>query len=171
MTTPPEISALEPARRAQVQRRTVAVLIASQVVGTIGVGVAPSIGVLLAGEVTDNEAWAGLARTASTLGAALMGLPLGTLAARRGRRFALSLGWWLAAVGSGILVAAAQWGAVVPLFAGLLLIGSGSAVSLQSRFAATDLAEPRRRAQSLALVEHEAYGNGIQKMIYDVVRP
>lgn len=152
MTTPPEISALEPARRAQVQRRTVAVLIASQVVGTIGVGVAPSIGVLLAGEVTDNEAWAGLARTASTLGAALMGLPLGTLAARRGRRFALSLGWWLAAVGSGILVAAAQWGAVVPLFAGLLLIGSGSAVSLQSRFAATDLAEPRRRAQSLALV-------------------
>ena len=28
-----------------------------------------------------------------------------------------------------------------------------------------------RDAQSLALVEHEAYGNGIQKMIYDVVRP
>ncbi|GAA4687513.1 hypothetical protein APR04_004905 [Promicromonospora umidemergens] len=33
-----------------------------------------------------------------------------------------------------------------------MLIGAGSAVSLQSRFAATDLAEPQHRARSLALV-------------------
>ncbi len=128
------------------------VLVISQIVGTVGVGVAPSIGVLLAGEVTQNEAWAGLARTASTLGAALLGLPLGNLAARRGRRFALATGWWLAAVGAAILVPAAQWNLVAPLFVGLLLIGSGSAVSLQSRFAATDLAEPRHKARSLALI-------------------
>lgn len=139
-------------RFARVQRRTMIVLVISQIVGTVGVGVAPSIGVLLAGEVTQNEAWAGLARTASTLGAALLGLPLGTLAARRGRRFALTTGWWLAAIGAGILVFAAQWSLVVPLFIGLLLIGSGSAVSLQSRFAATDLAEPRHKARSLALI-------------------
>ncbi|NLA65171.1 MAG: MFS transporter [Leucobacter sp.] len=136
----------------RVQRRTMIVLIASQIVGTVGVGVAPSIGVLLAGEVTQNEAWAGLARTASTLGAALLGFPLGSLAARRGRRFALSSGWWLAALGAAILVPAAQWNLVIPLFIGLLLIGSGSAVSLQSRFAATDLAEPGQRARSLALI-------------------
>ncbi|MGD9606013.1 MAG: MFS transporter [Leucobacter sp.] len=128
------------------------VLIASQIVGTVGVGVAPSIGVLLAGEVTQNEAWAGLARTASTLGAALLGFPLGSLAARRGRRFALTSGWWLAALGAAILVPAAQWNLVIPLFIGLLLIGSGSAVSLQSRFAATDLAEPGQKARSLALI-------------------
>lgn len=135
-----------------VQRRVMAVLIVTQVVGTIGVGIAPSIGVLLAEEVTQNEAWAGLARTASTLGAAVMGLPLGTLAARFGRRVALTTGWWIAAAGSAVLVLAAQHGLVVPLFAGLLLIGAGSAVSLQSRFAATDLAEPHRRGRSLALV-------------------
>ncbi|TYB51150.1 MFS transporter [Nonomuraea sp. PA05] len=111
------------------------VLVITQIVGTVGVGVAPSIGILLAGAVTDNEAWAGLARTASTLDAALLGLPLGTLAARRGRR-----------------VAAAQWSLVVPLFAGLLLIGVGLAVSLQSRFAATDLARPHHKARSLALI-------------------
>ncbi|MFG3420948.1 MFS transporter [Micromonospora sp. NPDC048063] len=128
------------------------VLVIAQIIGTVGVGVAPSIGVLLAGEVTDNEAWAGLARTASTLGAALLGLPLGNLAARRGRRVALSGGWWMAAAGAALLVAAAQWSMVVPLFIGLLLIGAGSAVSLQSRFAATDLAEPRHKARSLALV-------------------
>lgn len=66
-----------------VQRRTLAVLIVAQVIGTVGVGVAPSIGILLASEVTGDEAMAGLARTASTLGAALFGLPLGTLAAQR----------------------------------------------------------------------------------------
>ena len=66
-------------RATLVQKRTLTVLVITQIVGTVGVGVAPSIGALLAGEVTDNEAWAGLARTASTLGAALLGLPLGNL--------------------------------------------------------------------------------------------
>ena len=137
---------------ALVQRRTMRVLVLMQIIGTVGVGVAPSIGVLLAGEVTQNEAWAGLARTASTLGAALLGLPLGNLAARRGRRVALATGWWTASAGAAILVAAAQWSLVVPLFIGLLLIGAGSAVSLQARFAATDLAEPHHKGRSLALV-------------------
>ena len=128
------------------------VLAIMQVVGTVGVGIAPSIGVLLAGEVTQNEAWAGLARTASTLGAALMGIPLGNLAARFGRRFALSSGWWIAALGSAILVYAAQYSSVVPLFVGLLLIGAGSAATLQSRFAATDLAQPAHRSRSLSVI-------------------
>ncbi|WP_432514450.1 MFS transporter [Kineococcus sp. SYSU DK001] len=143
---------LDPGRRARLQRRTVRVLIVAQVVGTIGVGIAPSIGVLLAGAVTSDEAWAGLARTASTLGAALFGLPLGTLAARRGRRAALSLGWFAAAAGSAVIVVAAQRSSALLLFPGLLLIGCGSAVSLQSRFAAADLAEPHRAGRDLALV-------------------
>jgi MFS family permease len=137
---------------AALQRRTMIVLAITQVVGTVGVGIAPSIGVLLAGEVTQNEAWAGLARTASTLGAALIGLPLGSLAARRGRRVALASGWWLAAFGAALLVASAQWSEPITLFAGLLAIGAGSAASLQSRFAATDLADPRHRGRSLALI-------------------
>lgn len=135
-----------------VQRRTMIVLVIAQIIGTVGVGVAPSIGVLLAGEVTDSETWAGLARTSSTLGAALLGVPLGNLAARRGRRVALAGGWWIAAAGAALLVAAAQWNLVVPLFVGLLLIGSGTAASLQSRFAAADLADPRTKGRSLALV-------------------
>lgn len=135
-----------------VQRRTMIVLIVAQIVGTIGVGVAPAIGVLLAEDVTHSEAWAGLARTASTLGTALFGLVLGNLAARRGRRVALTSGWWLAAAGSVLLVAAAQWNLVIPLFIGLLFIGTGSAVSLQSRFAATDLAEPEHKTRALARV-------------------
>ena len=90
------------------QRRTVAVLVIAQILGTVSLGVTPTIGILLAGEVTANEAWAGLARTSSTLGAAAFGIPLGTLAARRGRRFALTTGWWIAASGAALLVAAAS---------------------------------------------------------------
>jgi len=142
--------AAAPARH-DIQRRTIAVLIITQVIGTVGVGIAPSIGVLLAGQVTDDEAWAGLARTASTLEAAVFGLPLGTVAARWGRRVALSAGWWIAAAGSALLVAAAQWSLVVPLFIGLFLIGVGTAASLQARFAATDLAEPHHKGRALAL--------------------
>lgn len=134
------------------QRRTLVVLVLAQILGTIALGVTPSIGILLAGEVADNEAWAGLARTSSTLGAALLGIPLGNLAARRGRRIALTTGWWVAAAGAALLVAAAQWELVVPLFLGLLMTGAGTAASLQSRFAATDLAAPSTRARSLSLV-------------------
>ncbi len=134
------------------QRRTLVVLVSAQILGTIALGVTPSIGILLAGEVTDNEAWAGLARTSSTLGAALLGIPLGELAARRGRRTALATGWWVAAAGAALLVAAAQWELVVPLFLGLLMTGAGTAASLQARFAATDLAAPSTRARSLSLV-------------------
>ena len=134
------------------QRRTMIVLMIAQIVGAIGVGVGPSLGVLLAGDVTHNEAFAGVARTATTLGAAMFGLWLGTLAAQRGRRVALGLGWWLAAAGSALLVTAAQWNLIVPLFLGLLIIGAGSATVLQARFAATDLAEPHHKARSLALV-------------------
>lgn len=134
------------------QRRTLVVLVLAQILGTIALGVTPSIGILLAGEVTDNEAWAGLARTSSTLGAALLGIPLGNLAARRGRRIALVTGWWVAAAGAALLVIAAQCELAVPLFLGLLMTGAGTAASLQSRFAATDLAAPSTRARSLSLV-------------------
>lgn len=137
---------------AAVQRRTLAVLVIAQIVGTVGVGVAPAIGVLLASEVTDSEIWAGLARTFSTLGAAVIGLPLGALAARRGRRTALATGWFAAGAGGAMLVGAAQWSSVWLLFPGLFLIGIGAAVALQARFAATDLAVPQHRGRALAMV-------------------
>lgn len=135
-----------------IQRRTMIVLMIAQIIGAVGVGVAPSIGVLLASEVTNSEAFAGLARTTSTIGAATFGLWLGSIAAQKGRRVALSGGWMLAATGSALLVLAAHMSLVIPLFIGLFLLGAGSAVSLQSRFTATDLAEPRQKARSLALV-------------------
>ena len=79
-------------------------------------------------------------------------IPLARLAARRGRRFALTLGNLLALVGIVIVVTGAAL-RVFPLFlAGVVLIGMGNAGNLQSRFAATDLAAPRHRARDLGMV-------------------
>ncbi|TQJ58454.1 MFS transporter [Arthrobacter sp. SLBN-83] len=150
--TPAPAATAADSHQASVQRRILGVLVLAQIIGTVGVGVAPSIGVLLAEDVTNSEVWAGLARMASTLGAAFFGLPLGSLAARRGRRVALSAGWLAAASGAAMLVGASQWQSALLLFPGLVLIGIGSAVALQSRFAATDRALPHQRGRALAFV-------------------
>lgn len=134
------------------QRRTLTVLAITQIFGTIGLGVAPSIGVLLAGIVTDNEAFAGIARTASTFGAALFGIPLATFASRFGRRPALSVGWFSAAIGALILAGAAHLSSLPLLVCGLTLIGAGNAAGMQTRFAATDRAPAGSSGKALALI-------------------
>ncbi|WP_306317473.1 MULTISPECIES: MFS transporter [unclassified Streptomyces] len=135
-----------------VQKRTVRLLSAAQIVGGVGVGVASSLGSLLAEDVAQSETYAGLARTAITAGAAVVGVPLAFLAQRRGRRAALSAGWLAAAIGGFILVGAAVLGSIPLLAFGMLLFGIGSATNQQSRYAAADLAPPHRRARALSVV-------------------
>ncbi|GAA4872165.1 MFS transporter [Saccharopolyspora cebuensis] len=118
----------------------------------MGIGVIPTVGVLLAGEITDSDVWAGLARAGSTVGAALAGVPLALLAARSGRNRALSTGWAVAAIGAALLVMAAQQDSATALFIGLLLTGAGTAAQFQARFAATDLAGPAHSGRALATV-------------------
>lgn len=137
---------------AAIQRRTVRLLIAAQIVGGIGIGAGASLGALLAEQVTSSESWAGLARTCSTLGAAAIALPLASMAGRRGRNNALGLGWALAAIGGLVLVLSAVYANVPLLIMGMLMFGSGTATNLQSRYAATDLAQPAHRARTLSLV-------------------
>lgn len=134
------------------QRRTLLALALTQVFGTIGLGVAPTIGILLASEMTHSEALAGVARTASTFGAALLGLPLASLAARTSRRCALSVGWLVATLGATLLAFSADGTYLAPVILGLLLMGAGSAASYQARFAATDQASESQRASALSFI-------------------
>jgi MFS family permease len=135
-----------------IQRRSVRLLIISQILGSFGMGAAPSVGILLAEEIAGSEAMAGLARTSSTLGAALVGIPLAMLAARGGRRIALATGWFMAAFGSITLIGAAMVSSTLLLVAGMLFFGVGTASMLQARFAAADLAAPAHRGRTLSLV-------------------
>jgi len=138
--------------RGAAQRRTVRTLVVAQVLGSLGVGAAVSVGSLLAEDLAGSASWAGTAATMTTLGAALWALPLARLAGRRGRRPALALGWAVSAAGALLAIAAAQAGSFAPLVPAFLLMGAGNAANLQSRFAATDLSEAASAGRALAVV-------------------
>ncbi|HWV50529.1 MAG TPA: MFS transporter [Microbacterium sp.] len=143
---------LTAAEQAVVQRRTVLVLSFGQVLGGIAFGATVSLGALLAADLSGDDALSGLATASVTLGAALCAIPLARLAARVGRRRALTLGNLFALVGIAIVILAAALRVFPLLLAGILLIGAGNAGNLQSRFAATDLALPQHRGRDLSIV-------------------
>lgn len=145
-------AALDPVAVGGIQRRTVRVLAAGQVLGGIAFGATVSLGALLAADLSGDESLSGLATASVTLGAALCAIPLARLAARRGRRRALTLGNAFALVGIAVVIAAAALRLFPLLLVGVILIGAGNAGNLQSRFAATDLAVSERRGRDLGVV-------------------
>jgi len=134
------------------QRRVIGILIAGQVLGGIGLGATLSLGALLAAHLSGSNAWSGMAATMSTLGAALVAVPLARLAQARGRRRSLAAGAVVAACGAALAITAASVGSFALLLLALAMLGVGSAANLQARFAATDLASPRFRARDLSIV-------------------
>ena len=140
------------ATRRGLQRTILTVLAIGQVLGAIGTGASFSIGSLMAVQISGTPALGGLSATFATFGTAILAFPLARYANRWGRRWALSLGLFVAAAGSAIVVVA-DLAQSFPLFiVGIALVGAGNAVNLQTRFAATDLAQPARRARDLSLV-------------------
>lgn len=148
MTTVP----LTASEQAAVQRRTVLTLSIGQVLGGTAFGSTVSLGALLAADISGSDALSGLATASVTLGAALCAIPLARLAARLGRRRALTLGNLFALVGIAVVILAASLRLFPLLLVGILMIGAGNAGNLQSRFAATDLAAPVHRGRDLSIV-------------------
>lgn len=134
------------------QRKVVRVLIAGQILGGIGMGATLSLGALLAAELSGSAAWSGMAATMSTLGAALVAVPLARLAQSRGRRLSLSTGALIAGSGAILAITAVAVDVFPLLLLALMLLGAGSATNLQARFAATDLSSTRFRARDLSIV-------------------
>lgn len=135
-----------------VQRRTLRVLVASQVLGGVAVASGIAVGGLLAESVGGSTAVAGLAQTAAVLGAALLAVPLAQAADAAGRRVALSGGYALGLLGAGLAVLAAIVGSLPLLLVAMLLFGGGTASNLQARYAATDAASPQGRGRALSVV-------------------
>ncbi|WP_295787434.1 MFS transporter [uncultured Microbacterium sp.] len=148
----PDLAAPAGADLVATQRRTVRVLAAGQVLTGVAFGATLSLGALLAADLSGNEALSGFATAAVTLGAALTAIPLARLAGRRGRRFALTTGNLAALAGIVVVIVAAATRVFPLLLVGIALIGAGNAGTLQSRFAATDLAPTAQRGRDLATV-------------------
>lgn len=134
------------------QRRTVRVLALGQALGGFGLGATLSVGALLAVELSGSPAWSGAAATLSTLGAAFSAMPLANLAYRKGRRVALASGAFLAILGALGMILATYLRSFPMEILGLFLLGAGSAVSLQARFAAADIPTGKHKGKDLSLV-------------------
>ncbi|MVO86955.1 MFS transporter [Streptomyces sp. p1417] len=135
-----------------VRRRVTAVLVASQILGGLGVATGVALAAVLAKEVSGRESLSGLAPTATVAGTALLSVPLAALMTARGRRPGLVLAYVIGAVGAAVVVAAAAVGSFPLLLVGMAGFGAASAANLQARFAAADLAEPDGRARAISNV-------------------
>ncbi|WP_104193004.1 MFS transporter [Cryobacterium sp. Y82] len=143
---------ITPVAHTALQKRVVRVLIAGQILGGIGMGATLSLGALLAAQLSGSSAWSGMAATMSTLGAAIVAIPLARLAQACGRRVSLATGSLAAGTGAILAITSVSVDSFPLLLLSLMLLGVGSATNLQARFAATDLATPRFRARDLSIV-------------------
>lgn len=137
---------------AELQRTTLRVLVASNVLGGVAVASGFAVAGLLAENISGSTSMAGLVATSTTLGAAILAVPLARLARSHGRRVSLTVGYLIATTGALLSIVAAQVDSLALLLVAGCLFGSGSASNLQSRYAATDAADPARVARSLSLV-------------------
>ncbi|MBM7818581.1 MFS family permease [Cellulosimicrobium cellulans] len=134
------------------QRRTLTTLAATQVLSGVGVASGIAVAPLVASALSGSDAIAGLTSTSGVVGAALVALPLAHVAGQRGRRPSLLLGFGVATGGAVLATVAVLVGSWPLLVVAMLFFGSGTAAGLASRFAATDLATPQRRARDLSVV-------------------
>jgi MFS family permease len=137
---------------ATLQRRTLRVLVASQVLGGVGVGSGIAVIGLLAYDLSGTESLSGVSATASTLGAAGAALVIARITSVRGRRPGLVRGYLVGALGAGLAIVAAVAGSFPLHVVASLAFGWASAANLQARYAATDLAPPADRGRALSTV-------------------
>ncbi|GAA3511021.1 MFS transporter [Aeromicrobium panaciterrae] len=134
------------------QKRIVTILSLVQVIGGIGNGAGLAVGALLVKDVSGSSGWSGMAVVMLTLGAAAFTIPMASIAAQRGRRPALTLGWLSGASGAAVTVLGATADSLPIVLLGLVLFGASTAANLQSRFAAVDRADPAQIGRALSLV-------------------
>ncbi|MDI3405162.1 MFS transporter [Streptomyces cavernicola] len=135
-----------------VQRRVLAVLVASQILSGAGLAAGVTVGALLAEDMLGSTDLAGLPSALFTAGSALAAVAVGRISQSRGRRPGLAAGYVAGAIGSaGVIVAAAVHNPVL-LFVSLFVYGAGVATNLQARYAGADLASPAHRARAVSSV-------------------
>lgn len=128
-----------------------AALIASNVLGGVGVASGIAVGALLVASL-GGVAMAGLGQALGVFGAGLLAVPLATLAAHHGRRRALITGYAIAVAGGLGILAGARLASLPLVLLGLLLFGAAQATNLQTRYAASEVVDPARRGTTMSVV-------------------
>lgn len=143
-----------PEKVEKLYKRTLWIVVCSQIFGGAGLAAGITVGALLAQDLLQTNAFAGLPSALFTLGSALAALWVGRFSNRFGRRMGLSTGFIVGGLGAVGVVIAAIFANVWLLFVSLFIYGAGTATNLQARYAGTDLATPKQRgtAVSIAMV-------------------
>lgn len=133
-------------------RKSLRVLVYSQVLGGAGLAAGVTVGALLAVDMLGSTRFSGLPAALFTLGSAGAALMVGRLSQRSGRRTGLATGYLGGAVGgAGVAVAVVLDSPALLLFS-LFVYGSGTATNLQARYAGADLADEQRRGAAISTV-------------------
>ena len=136
-----------------IQKRTLGVLMAGQVVASAALASAVTVGAyVVQGILGQDTPWGGIATATVTIGSAFMSQLLARIMSKSGRRVGLQTGYSLAIVGGLIAGLGVQRSSLTIFLLGLFLYGNGQASNLLARYAATDLALPQERAQAMSKI-------------------
>jgi MFS family permease len=140
-----------PEKRQALYRRTLIIVVLSQIFGGAGLAAGITVGALLAQDMLGTDNFTGVPTALFTLGSAGSALLVGRLSQRFGRRSGLAAGFLAGGVGAIGVVFAAITNNIFLLFISLLIYGSGGATNLQARYAGTDLANSKQRATAISI--------------------
>ena len=138
--------------RDELARRTIRVLQLGVIPGGLAMTASFSAATLIAQQMTGDESKASLAAVCLSLGGTLAGIPLAAVMARHGRRAGLAGGYLIGAAGAAVAMLSSFVGRYSVLVVGMVMIGTGQAANLASRYAGADLATDETRARSISLV-------------------
>lgn len=140
-----------PEKRRKLYKRTLLIVVISQIFGGAGLAAGITVGALLAQDMLATDSFAGVPAALFTLGSAGAALLVGQLSQRYGRRIGLVTGFLTGGIGAIGVVISALSNNILLLFASLLIYGAGTATNLQARYAGTDLANSKQRATAISI--------------------
>ncbi|WP_462413614.1 MFS transporter [Neobacillus sp. Marseille-QA0830] len=140
-----------PLKQKQLYKRTLLIVVFSQIFGGAGLAAGITVGALLAQAMLGTDGYAGVPTALFTLGSALAAFLVGRSSQRFGRRLGLGVGFLIGGAGAIGVVIAAITSSIILLFASLFIYGAGTATNLQARYAGTDLANSTQRATSISI--------------------
>ncbi|MFX3634749.1 MAG: MFS transporter [Candidatus Pristimantibacillus sp.] len=140
-----------PEKKRRLYKRTLIIVVISQIFGGAGLAAGVTVGALLAQDMIGSDSYAGIPAALITLGSAIAALLIGRISQRLGRRAGLAAGFLSGGIGAIGVILAATIDNLPLLFISLLIYGAGTASNLQARYAGTDLAMPSQRAKAISV--------------------
>jgi MFS family permease len=138
-------------KQQQLYKRTLIVVVISQIFGGAGLAAGVTVGALLAQNMLGTDSVTGIPTALFTLGSAGAALLVGRFSQRFGRRTGLAVGFFAGGIGAIGVVISALMNSILLLFTSLLIYGAGTATNLQARYAGTDLASSTQRAKAISI--------------------